>query len=202
MAQPRFGELLWSAIYAFRAISGQKITPIKMELAELCYVSVEAIQRYRKKSLPESRNVTTLARWGVENAKMDRQWLRDFLEAGEYYDGGQLEKMYFGDDRSKAPIIDQRLPPLPTHFIGRTAEILLVVEGLGMPHPLLSIEGMGGNGKTSLVIKIAQMCQAGQFPTIPPLKKSFGFLPKTKLTLICRWPKSSTRLAKRYVTLT
>ena len=97
MAQPRFGELLWQAVMQVKARKGRSITSIKRELAERCYVGVGAVEKWKKRSIPATETVEILARFGVREAGMERVWLRAFLRAGEYYDGGALEQELFGE---------------------------------------------------------------------------------------------------------
>lgn len=54
-------------------------------------------------------------------------------------------------------IPNENLPPIRGTFIGREAEIDRVFEGLMLPYPLISIEGIGGAGKSTLAIKVAQL---------------------------------------------
>jgi hypothetical protein len=75
---------------------------------------------------------------------LERAWLRAFLRAGESYHSGALEQELFGEDRRAWPTRRDNLPPLRSDFIGRIEEIGRVRKGLAMPHPLLSIEGIGG----------------------------------------------------------
>ena len=163
MAQPRFGELLWQAVQQVKVNQGRSITAVKLELGELCHVGVAAVEKWKRRSVPqEEESIERLARWGVKKAGMNRAWLVAFLRAAEFYDDGTLEEAFFGRAPRALPVVRDNLPPLRSDFIGRTEEIGRVREGLAMPHPLISIEGIGGVGKSTLALKVARMCQSGE----------------------------------------
>jgi tetratricopeptide (TPR) repeat protein len=170
MAQARFGELLWQAIQQARANTGRSIGAIKRDLAALCHVEEETVDKWKSRSIPPPDTVALLARWSVEKVGMKRSWLAEFMQAGDYYDGGVLERQFFDDDRTALPTVRDNVPPLRSDFIPRPEAINRVREGMAMPHPLVSIEGMSGVGKTTLACKVARMCLAGEIGEIAPFE--------------------------------
>ncbi|MEO6891696.1 MAG: NB-ARC domain-containing protein [Ktedonobacteraceae bacterium] len=71
-------------------------------------------------------------------------------------------------DVSMAP----SLPHLPVRqdtLVGRETEIAHVLEGLRSPHVVVSIEGMGGIGKTALAIEVVYQCLQGSELLANPL---------------------------------
>lgn len=185
MAQPRFGELLWRAVQQVKVNQGRSITALKLELGELCHVGVQAVEKWKRRSIPqEEASIERLARWGVKTAGMNRAWLVAFLRAAEYYDDGTLELELFGSAHRALPVARENLPPLRSDFIGRVEEIGRVREGLAMPHPLISIEGIGGVGKSTLALKVARMCLSGEINKIGPVsEQTDAFVARTPL----RW---------------
>jgi len=177
MAQPRFGKLLWQALNQVKAKTPRTMGSIKLDLAEWCYVGVAAVNNWKKRSLPPEETIERLARWGVQTAGMEREWLVAFLRAGNYDDGGLLVEELFGADESELPTICDNMPPLRSDFIGRIEEIGRVREGLTMSYPVISIEGIGGVGKTTLAIKVANMCKSGAINDIDLVSDYGGGFP-------------------------
>lgn len=187
MAQPRFGQLLWQAVQQVKVNKGRSITAIKLELAELCHVGVAAVEKWKKRSLPQDeQTLEELARWGVKKAGMKREWFVSFLRAAESYDDGTLEGELFEQQGKRWPTIRDNLPPLRSDFIGRVEEIGRVCEGLAMPHPLISIEGIGGVGKSTLALKVARMCQSGEIRQID-LARAMGQIARIPALAPPRW---------------
>ena len=59
------------------------------------------------------------------------------------------------------PKVHNNLPPHYGEFLGREKDVARVLEGLDSRWPLISIEGMGGFGKTTLAIETAHNCLTG-----------------------------------------
>lgn len=75
-------------------------------------------------------------------------------------------------DRSPSlalPKLPHNLPPQYGEFLGREKDIQDVLEGLSSRWPLISIEGLGGIGKTALARQIALYCLTGPKAVLAPL---------------------------------
>jgi LuxR family glucitol operon transcriptional activator len=66
------------------------------------------------------------------------------------------------------PKVNDNLPPQRGEFLGREKEKDRVLNGLRSRWPLISIEGMGGVGKTTLAIETARSCLPGPQAALDP----------------------------------
>jgi hypothetical protein len=67
------------------------------------------------------------------------------------------------------PVNGSNLPNRHPHFVGRREDIKKVLEALGSRAWIITIDGMGGIGKTTLALEVAHLCRekANEHPNIP-----------------------------------
>jgi LuxR family glucitol operon transcriptional activator len=66
------------------------------------------------------------------------------------------------------PKVHDNLPPQHGEFLGREKDVERVLNGLRSRWPLVSIEGLGGMGKTTLAIETARSCLRGPQAVLDP----------------------------------
>jgi len=109
--------------------------------------------------LPPPDTVKILAEIGRHKADLDREWGMRLFEAADHPHAEQLVIDLWGAKELRH--IPNNLPrPEHTVFIGRQAELKRLLELLSPTHaaPLISIDGIGGVGKTTLALEAAHKC--------------------------------------------
>ncbi|GIK40356.1 MAG: hypothetical protein BroJett011_41890 [Chloroflexota bacterium] len=160
-----FGQVLTEGIHSIKARQGRDINVIEAEIAQALGYSADTVQRWRKGWVPKDETqVEFLARHIVQNGRRGRQWLDRFLTQARYYDRQQLLDELCPEQSPLAAgvkLIYHNLPPHSGEFLGRENEMAQIIEGLASRWPLISIEGMGGIGKTTLAIEVGWACLSG-----------------------------------------
>jgi LuxR family glucitol operon transcriptional activator len=160
----RFGELLSEGVSSVARRQGKDLGAVEQEIAEAIGYTYHTIQRWRRGYLPkEPDQVAFLVRYSVTNGRISRDWVQSLLTQAHYPDRKALLQELFPDRplRPEIPHVYQNLPPRYGNFLGREADMSRVLEGLASRWPLISIEGLGGVGKTTLVIETAHLCLPG-----------------------------------------
>lgn len=113
--------------------------------------------QFHKISLDQAYQMVEALR---ELQRDQRQWMTALLET---LTQTPLLLAAFADQAATLarPKVYHNLPPRYGEFLGREGDVARVLEGLGLRWPLISIEGMGGIGKTTLAIEIAYSCLSG-----------------------------------------
>lgn len=109
--------------------------------------------------LPPPDTVKILAEIGRHKADLDREWGMRLFEAADYSHTEQAVIDLWGVTELRH--IPNNLPrPEHTVFIGRQTELKRLLELLAPDHaaPLISIDGIGGVGKTTLALEAAHKC--------------------------------------------
>lgn len=109
--------------------------------------------------LPSPDTVKILAEIGRYKADLDREWGRRLFESADYSRVEQAVVDLWGAKELRH--IPNNLPrPEHTVFIGRETELKRLLELLSPNHAaaLISIDGIGGVGKTTLALEAAYKC--------------------------------------------
>lgn len=161
----RFGELLSEGIVSVAKRKGKRIAQIERVLAGELKFTHHTIQRWRRGFVPEElEQIAFLARYCVQNGRLNRTWANSFLTHADYppreREALLVELFPSRSASTEPPYLHQNLPPRYGEFLGRQADMTRVIEGLLSRWPLISIEGMAGVGKTTLALEAARRCLA------------------------------------------
>ncbi|MCB0062869.1 MAG: ATP-binding protein [Caldilineaceae bacterium] len=135
----------------------------------------DIVYKWRQNRIaPSTETVEILLHLGQEEAQLDREWGINLVRAARYYELLALvDALWEPEFQIEIP---HNLPkPTYTEFVGRAAERQRLLELLGPASaaPLIMVDGIGGVGKTALVINVAYRCleascrptDAGNTPT-------------------------------------
>lgn len=104
--------------------------------------------------------ISSLVRRAQQLDKLD-----ELLEVCREWRSDLAEELAPDTPAEATPEIQHNLPRRRGAFLGRSADVARVLEGLASRYPLVSIEGIGGVGKTSLAVQVAYGCiEATQEP--------------------------------------
>lgn len=136
--------------------------------------SRDMVYRWQQgRACPSPETIEMLAQIGKKEANLPREWGESLLNAARYPDPVTLINKLWGPKELR--IIPCNLPtPEHTQLIGRKKEIADLLELLSSQYAahLISVDGIGGVGKTALVLEVAYRClwaSTGEAPdpTIP-----------------------------------
>src|SRR5581483_2368081 len=106
-----------------------------------------------------SETLEILIRIGREDAGLAREWGESLLHAAQYANAVNLVNQVWGPKTLRP--IPCNLPSRDcTNLIGRQAEVMRLLTFLAPQHaaPLITVDGIGGVGKTALVLDVAYSC--------------------------------------------
>lgn len=165
----RLGEQIAHLIDALALVRGWSKKQTLVELEQLTGYAEATIYRWRQGRLrPPDDTLEILLRLGKEEANLDRGWGRSLLQAVDHPAAPYLVNAVWGPQEIR-PIPNNI--PLPGHttFVGRQAEMARLLELLSPEHAahLISVDGIGGVGKSALVLEAACRClraSTGEMP--------------------------------------
>jgi NB-ARC domain len=162
----RFGSLLNDGITSIvhKQPNKTKKAEIEQRIGEEIGYAPTSVQRWQRGYVPPQIEVTTfLVRYCVTHGRMDRFWAASILAQAQYPNSelllAELFPKHLEHEVMTRPC--HNLPPRYGDFLGRQADQKRVLEGLASRWPLISIEGLGGVGKTTLAIETANCCLPG-----------------------------------------
>ena len=126
-------------------------------IAEKTHKSSDMVYRWQQgRSQPKPENVEILAQIAYREANLTREWCEEFLLATHYSDPINLLNKLWGPRESR--VIPNRLGRMEhTRLIGRQEERKQLQELLFPRYAayLITVDGIGGVGKTALVLDVA-----------------------------------------------
>lgn len=157
---PRLGEQIDRLVRSLAATKGWKMTGTMAFVCEHTYYGPDMVHRWRQgKICPSPETLEILVQIGKENADLPREWGESLLNAAHYPDTMAVVNKLWGPKEIRS--IPCNLPSRDrTHLIGRQAEIARLLELLSPDHAaaLITVDGIGGVGKTALTLEIAYRC--------------------------------------------
>ncbi len=156
----RLGEQITRLVRSLAAVKGWNMTQTMNYIAHSVHYGPDMIHRWRQgKACPLPEAVEALAQIGNKEANLPREWGESLLKAAQYPDVMNTVNRLWGPKDIR--FIPCNLRPLDrTELIGRKAEIIRLLELLSPGHaaPLITVDGIGGVGKTALVLEVAYRC--------------------------------------------
>ena len=130
------------------------------------------VYRWRQGRLcPPSKTVEILAQIGKDEAGLDRNWGNSLLRAAGYMakDAADIVNTIWGTEQIRSIHHNLRSPIRP--LIGRKTEAARLLGLLSPRHAahLISVDGIGGVGKTTLVLEVAHRCLRASTGEAPDL---------------------------------
>lgn len=156
----RLGEQIAHLIDALALAKNWSKKQTMAELSQRTGYAEATVYRWRQGRLqPQDETPEILARLGKEEAGLDRTWGESMLHAARHPDVIHLVNSIWGPKELRF-IPNNLPPPMNTAFIGRQAEMTRLLELLSPNHAahLISVDGIGGVGKTTLVLEAAYRC--------------------------------------------
>lgn len=160
MKYPRVGEQIDRLIRSLAAVKGWKMTATMTYVCEYTHYGRDMIHRWRQgKICPSPETLEILVQIGKESANLPREWGESLLHAAHHPRTTTVLNRLWGLKEIHA--IPCNLPSRDrTHLIGRQLEIARLLELLSPEHAasLITVDGIGGVGKTALALEVAYQC--------------------------------------------
>lgn len=162
-----FGTLLSEGISSIARRQQKTISRVEDDIASQLGFSLHTVQRWKRGYVPvEPTHIAFLVQHCYESGRVDREWAQKLLNQANYLDKKSLLQQIY-PVRDQVDIEGQpqsalhNLPrPEHTQFFGREAELTRLMRLLSPEYGahLISIDGIGGVGKTALIIEMAYRC--------------------------------------------
>ncbi len=157
---PRLGEQVDRLVRSLAATKGWKMTGTMMYVSQRTHYGPDMVHRWRQGKLcPPIEAVEILIQLGKEDANLSREWGESLLHAAHHAGAVNLVNRYWGPKEIRS--IPCNLPSRDHNLlIGRQMEIARLLELLSpeIGAALITIDGIGGVGKTALVLEVADRC--------------------------------------------
>jgi tetratricopeptide (TPR) repeat protein len=156
----RLGEQIDRLVRSLAATKGWKMVPTTAYICQRTSYGPDMVHRWRQGNIrPSPETLEILVQVGKEEANLPREWGESLLNAGHYFDALNLINTLWGPKAIRS--IPCNLPsPDRTHLLGRESEIAFLQKLLSPNHAahLITVDGIGGVGKTALVLEVAYRC--------------------------------------------
>lgn len=157
---PRLGEQIDRLVRSLAAIKGWKMTGTMAYICQRTNYGPDMVHRWRQgKIRPPFETVEILAEIGQKEANLPREWGESLLNAAQHPNISSVVNGLWGPKEIRS--IPCNLPSRDrVQLIGRQAEIARLLTLLSSHHaaPLITVDGIGGVGKTALVLEVAYRC--------------------------------------------
>jgi hypothetical protein len=156
--RPLLGEQIKRLTYTLAAVKGWSRKRTMDYVGERTCFSVDMIYRWQQgRSSPAPDTIETLAQIGKDEANLSREWAESLLRSSKHPEAVEIVNRLWGPKETRS--ISCNLPARP-HLIGRRTEIARLLELLSPNHAasLITVDGIGGVGKTALVLEVAHRC--------------------------------------------
>jgi LuxR family glucitol operon transcriptional activator len=151
------GKLIARLTHGLAQIKDWSMEETMRYVGEQTQRSSDMVYRWQQgRLLPKATTVETLARIGHREADLSREWCEDFLHATRYPDTTNLLNELWGSQEVRT--IPHRLARREhARLIGRQQEIqhLQALLSPRLAANLITVDGIGGVGKTALVLDVA-----------------------------------------------
>lgn len=171
-----FGEKMDYLIQSLALENRWEIGGAVSEVAMRTGYAESTIYRWRQGRLcPPNDTLEILAHIGKEDANLDRRWGKSMLKSARHPTPIRLVNTIWGA-KNIQPIPENLPRPAHTVFVGRQEEMRHLLELLSPDRAahLISVDGIGGVGKTALVLEAAYRClRASTGEIIDPMVPTF-----------------------------
>jgi len=157
---PRLGEHITRLVRSLAAIKGWSMARATREVSEYTHYSADMVYRWKQgRSSPDLETVKVLAQIGRKEAQLEREWGESLFRVARYPDAvDELNKLWGPKEIRTIPC---NLPaPAYIELIGRENEVTHLLEFLSPQYAayLITVDGIGGVGKTALTLEVAYRC--------------------------------------------